>query len=411
MSILENKKNKLNLQQGQEWRNWSGSLKFTPGAVLEPESEQEVVTLINRARKEKKQVRVVGAGHSSTALVQTDDYLLSLKHFKGVEDVDRSMHRATVLAGMTVKEAGKDLYRYGLAMHNTGDVDVQTLAGAIGTGTHGTGKRLPNLSTMLVGVRMVTGRGEIIETSIDKDPDLFRALRVALGTCGVFLKMRLQLEPVYELQRKEWCVPIEKCLQDLESLKENNRNFDFYWYPRSDMAKIRVMNVVGEPMPEISYGSLERENQGYSHEILPRTRNLKFDEIEYALPAENGPACFRRVRDEIRKHFRKEVAWRLLYRTIAADDTYISPMYGRESITISLHHNAGLPFDEYFKAIEPILLDYGGRPHWGKKHYQKASRLKRLYPQWSRFHQIRKRLDPDGVFLTPYLRELLMEEK
>lgn len=398
------------MEKSVKWSNWSGSLEFTPGALVTPESEEEVVALVKKARKENKQVRVVGAGHSSTALVETTDYLLSLRHFKGVEAPDRDKHQATVLAGMTVKEAGLDLYRYGMAMHNTGDVDVQTLAGAIGTGTHGTGQKLPNLSAMLVGVRMVTGTGELLDTTIDKDPELFKALRVALGTCGVFLKMRLQLEPVYELHRKEWCVPIEKCLQDLESLKENNRNFDFYWYPRSDMAKIRVMNEVGQDMPAISYGRLDRENKGYSHEILPRTRELKFDEIEYALPAENGPACFKKVRDQIRKHFRREVAWRLLYRTIAADNTYISPMTGRKSVTISLHHNAGLPFEAYFKAIEPIFLEFGGRPHWGKKHYQQADKLQGLYPDWSRFHEIRQRLDPDGVFLTSYLRKLLLED-
>lgn len=397
------------MQKAEKWSNWSGSLQFTPKTLVAPESEKEVIALVRKARKENKHVRVVGAGHSSSALVKTSDYLLSLEHFKGVEAPNLEKHQASVLAGMSVKEAGKDLYRYGLAMHNTGDVDVQTLAGAIGTGTHGTGQRLQNLSAMLVGVRMVTGTGELLDTTIDKDPELFKALRVALGTCGVFLKMRLQLEPVYELHRKEWCVSIEKCLQNLESLKKNNRNFDFYWYPRSDMAKIRVMNEVGQRMPDISYGRLQRESKGYSHDILPRTRELKFDEIEYALPAENGPACFKQVRDQIRKNFRREVAWRVLYRTIAADDSFISPMSGRKTVTISLHHNAGLPFERYFKAIEPIFLEYGGRPHWGKKHYQKADNLKTLYPNWSSFHEVRERLDPDGVFLTPYLQELLLE--
>lgn len=397
-------------KQAQEWKNWSGSLRFTPGEIYTPESEEEVVALVNKARVEKRKVRVVGAGHSSTPLVKTDDYLLSLKHFKGVENPDSNKNRATVLAGMTVKEAGKELHRYGLAMHNTGDVDVQTVAGAIGTGTHGTGERLQNLSSMLVGVRMVTGKGEIIERGIEEDEDLFHALRVALGTCGIFLKMRLQLQPTYELHRKEWCVPISKCLENLKDLKKNNRNFDFYWYPRSDMAKIRVMNKVGEKMPDIPYGRLELEKKGFSHEILPRSRSLKFDEIEYSLPAEVGPECFKKVRDIIKKKFRKEVAWRLLYRTIQKDHTYISSMYNRESVTVSLHHNAGLPFEEYFNTIEPIFLDYGGRPHWGKKHNLTAGNLKKMFPEWDRFHSYRKKMDPDGVFLTPYLKELLIDE-
>ncbi|MDT0649009.1 D-arabinono-1,4-lactone oxidase [Autumnicola edwardsiae] len=395
----------------REWKNWSGSLRFTPGKVVTPESEDEIVQLIKKARKDNKKLRVVGAGHSSSPLVKTEDILLSLKNFKGVEAPDLQKNLATVLAGMTIKEAGKDLYRHGLAMHNTGDVDVQTVAGAIGTGTHGTGRELPNLSSMLVGVRMFTGTGEIIDTNIEEDKELFRALRVAMGTCGIFIKMRLQLQPFFRLTRKEWCVPLEKCLGNLEELQERNRNFDFYWYPRSDMAKIRVMNKEGEKMPEIPYGKLTFKKEGDSHKVLPRSRHLKFDEMEYALPAKNGPECFLEVRREIKQKWRKDVAWRVLYRTIKADDAFMSSMYGRDSVTISLHHNAGLPFWEYFRAIEPIFRRYGGRPHWGKKHTLKAAELKELFPCWDDFQKYRKRFDPDNIFLSPYMEELLIPKQ
>ncbi len=391
------------------WKNWSGSLSFSPGAIATPESEEEVVELVQAAAREKRKVRVVGAGHSSSPLVKTRDVLLSLKHFKGAEEPDPETGRLTILSGMTVKEAGKEAFRYGLAMHNTGDVDVQTIAGAIGTGTHGTGVGLKNLSSMLAGVRMVTGNGEILEASIEDDKDFFRALQVAMGSCGIFLKMRLQLQKAYRLHRKEYCVPIEKCLENLEDLKKN-RNFDFYWYPRSDLAKIRVMNEEGREMPEISYGSLEMEKKGNSHEILPRSRHLKFDEMEYVLPADKAIDCFLEVRDLIRKRWRKEIGWRVLIRTIKADDVYISPMTGRESVTISLHHNAGMRFWDYFQAMEPVFLKYGGRPHWGKKHTLKAAQLREMYPDWNKYQEIRKKMDPDGIFLTPYMKELLIAE-
>lgn len=380
---------------------------FEPGQVATPENEEEVAELIKIAAKTNRKIRVAGAGHSSSPLVQTNDILLSLKNFKGVELPDPETNRATVLAGMTVKEAGKELHRYGLAMHNTGDVDVQTVAGAIGTGTHGTGVELKNLSSMLAGVRMVTGTGEIVEASIDDDKDLFKALQVALGTCGIFLKMRLELQPSYKLHRKEWCVPIEKCLENLEDLKKN-RTFDFYWYPRSDMAKIRVMNIDKEDMPEINYGSLELEKNGHSHLILPRSRHLKFDEMEYALPVEKALECFLEVRERIRTKWRKQIAWRLLFRTIKADDNFISSMTQRESVTISLHHNAGMRFWDYFEDIEPIFRKYGGRPHWGKKHTLKAAQLKELFPEWERFQEYRQKFDPEGVFLTSYMKELLI---
>lgn len=397
------------INQQINWENWSGSLRFVPGEVICPESEEEVAALVKKAGRENKKVRVVGAGHSSTPLVKTDDYLVSLKHFKGVESPDREQNRATVLGGTVIKEAGKDLWRYGLAMHNTGDVDVQTVAGAIGTGTHGTGKELKNLSSMLIGVRMVTGTGEIVEIDKETDEDLFRALQVSLGTCGIFLKMRLQLVPAFHLHRKEWCTTIDRCLEHLDELKNNNRRFDFYWYPRSDMAKIRVMNEPEYPMPDISYGTEEVEKKGQGNLILPKSRHLAFDEMEYSLPAENGPDCFREVAERVRKKHLKRVAWRTLYRTVKADQNYLSPMSERETVTISLHQNAGMPFWDYFKDIEPIFRKYGGRPHWGKKHSLQAEELKPLYPEWDTFHQYRKEFDPARVFLTPYLQELLTD--
>lgn len=381
-------------------------MAFTPGEVIEPESEEQVCELVKKATSENKKIRIAGAGHSSSPLIKTKDYLVSLKHFQGVEDPDLETNRATVPVGMTVKEAGKDLFRYGLAMHNTGDVDVQTLAGAIATGTHGTGVALPNLSAMLYGVKMVTGTGEIVEIDRASDPETMRALQVSLGSCGIFLKMRLQLEPVYELFRREYCVSLKDCLNNLEVLKKN-RNFDFYWYPRTDLCKIRIMNTQRDEMPEINYGSLDLEKNGPGHEILPRSRHIKFDEMEYILPQEKTMDCFMEVRKQVKEKFRRDVAWRILVRTIRQDDAYISPMNGRESMTISLHHNAGLEFWDYFKAIEPIFIKYEGRPHWGKKHTQKNRALKDMYPHWDRFQEVRQKYDPQDTFLTPYMSELL----
>lgn len=383
---------------------------FTPGHIVEPESEEQVSELVKKAASENRKIRVVGAGHSSSPLVRTNDYLVSLKHFRGVEDPDLQDHQATVPVGMTVKEAGKDLFRYGLAMHNTGDVDVQTLAGAIGTGTHGTGVELPNLSAMLYGVRMITGTGEIVEISRDSDPDVMRALQVSMGSCGIFLKMRLQLEPAYQLFRREYCVSLKYCMENLEELKKN-RNFDFYWYPRTDLCKIRIMNLDKDKMPDILSGTLERDEEGPSHEILPRSRDIRFDEMEYVLPSEKAVECFYEVREQVKNRFRREVAWRLLIRTIKKDDALISPMSERESVTISLHHNAGLRFWDYFQAIEPIFLKYGGRPHWGKKHTLKAENLREMYPHWEQFQNTRRKFDPQGIFLSPYMHELLNSEK
>jgi FAD/FMN-containing dehydrogenase len=311
---------------------------------------------------------------------------------------------------MTIHDAGKAFLEVGLATHNTGDVDVQTVAGAIGTGTHGTGRKLQNLSTMLIGARMVNGTGEIVEYSLEQHPEIIRALRVSLGALGIFTEIRLRLVPAFQLRRREWCTHIDDCMANLDQLIAENHNFDFYWYPRSDEAKLRTLNPPGAGSNSLLFAQVQKESTAWSNEVLPRRRELKFEEMEYALDSAAGPECFQEVRRRVKAKWRKIVGWRVLYRTIAGDDAYLSPFYGRDSVTISIHQNVGLPFWEYFADIEPIFRAYGGRPHWGKKHTLKATDLRPLYPMWDRFLELQQRMDPHGVFLNGYLRELILGE-
>ncbi|MEW6116535.1 MAG: D-arabinono-1,4-lactone oxidase [Nitrospirota bacterium] len=390
-----------------EWRNWSGSFRFTPASTEAPAGEEELSKIVQRAAAEGRTVRVVGAGHSSSPLVQTEDILISMERLKGVESHDTSVREVTIKSGMMLREANRAFLDLGLALENLGDVDLQSLGGAIGTGTHGTGKRLHILSHHLIGGRLINGRGELIEFSMERDPDFVLAARVVLGTLGIFTALKLRLVPVFHLHRKEWCTHIEDCMANLDRLIEENRNFDFYWYPRSDEAKLRTLNFEEEEQRAIPYARCVKEMSGWSGEVIPRQRELRFDEIEFFFPAESAPACFREVRKRVKQRHRKNVGWRVLYRTIAADDAYLSGAHGCDSATISLHQNTMLPYEEYFKDIESIFRAYGGRPHWGKKHYLKAEDLKPLYPLWDRFLEFRQQMDPEGVFLNPYLGEIL----
>lgn len=390
-----------------QWSNWSGSLRFTPAGIEEPRDEESLLHLVTRAAEDGRNVRVVGSGHSSAPLVQTDDILVSLAGFNGMLSNDRNGCEATFGAATTLKEAGKALLDAGLAMSNLGDVDFQTLAGVIGTGTHGTGKQLKILPDQLIGVRLVTGTGEIKEYSQETDPDFMRGARVSLGLLGIFTSVRLRLEPAFQLHRRDWCTHIDDCLEHLQELIETNRNFDFYWYPRSDMTKLRTLNHQGKGAGDLPYARCIKEESGWISQVLPRQRELRFDEMEYWLPQEAGPDCFREVRKRILEKHRRIVGWRVLYRTVAADDTFLSSAYGRDSVTISLHQNASLPFKGYFDDIEPIFRAHGGRPHWGKIHSLTPSELRQHYPQWERFHKLRRMIDPDNLFVNPYLADLL----
>jgi|HigsolmetaAR206D_1030411.scaffolds.fasta_scaffold03184_3 FAD/FMN-containing dehydrogenase len=391
----------------REWRNWSGSLRFVPGEHAEPASEDEVRALVERARATGRTIRPVGSGHSSSPLVRTDGILLDLNRLTGLLAENQERRQATVGAGTRLRDLGEQLYDAGLAMDNLGDVDVQTVAGATATGTHGTGLRFGNLSTQIVGARLVTGTGETLEVSPTHNADLLPAVRLSLGALGVLTRITLRLSRVYELHRRTWCSHVDWTLANLEQLQRENRNMDFYWYPRSDQTQIRTLNLVGHE-PALRPPTGYRESiTGASHRNIPRHRELRFDEMEYMIPSAAFPDCFAELRRRIRDRHRRYVGWRVLVRTVAADDIHLSGAYGRPTTTVACLQNAGLPYDEYFADVERVFRQYGGRPHWGKKHSLTARELRPLYPAWDTFAEIRRRLDPDGVFLTPDLARLL----
>lgn len=390
----------------QEWVNWSGSLRFTPERCVAPESEEALAALVGQAASSGQTVRVVGSGHSSSPLVATAGLLVSLRALRSLISHDQERCQVTIGAGITLHEAGKVLLPLGMAFANLGDIDRQTIAGAFSTGTHGTGLSLPPLAAQLIGGRLVTGAGEVVAFDA-RDPAVLNAVRVSLGALGVLTELQLQLVPAHKLRKRTWCAGIEDCLEHFAALALAHRHVDFYWYPRSDEVKIRTMDPLDAAPATFPFARLLREEVGWSSEITPNVRELRFEEMEYALPVEHGLACFREVRQRIKARWRHLVGWRVLYRTIAADDALLSLAHGRATATISLHQNATLPFREFFADVEPLLRTYGGRPHWGKQHTLRAGQLRPLYPGWNRFLDVRQHLDPGGVFLNGSLRELL----
>lgn len=391
----------------EEWTNWSGSVRFEPAEINKPGQEEEVRQLVSQALAQKREIRVVGAGHSSSPLVKTNQILVDLGALKGLVSHQPETGEVKILPATSVQETGQELIKLGLAMHNTGDVDYQTLAGAFSTGTHGSGRSMQNLPGMLVGCRLVDGRGQVQAFTREQHPEMLQAARVALGALGILTELTIQTEPARQFVRKEYCTHIDTCLHHLPALIADNQMFDFYWYPRSDLAKLRTCNPAEAGVPPLPFADQVKEQAGWLYQILPRQRTLKYEEMEYALPFEAGPACFREVRDRIKARHRQYVGWRVLYRTVAADDAYLSPFSQRDSVTIAVLQNHQLEYQKYFDDIEPIFKAYGGRPHWGKKHSLTAKELNSLYPDWEKFLQIRKELDPEGIFPNNYLREIL----
>ncbi|RQG97088.1 D-arabinono-1,4-lactone oxidase [Natrarchaeobius chitinivorans] len=403
----------LDEESPEEWTNWSGGISFEPDRVVKPERESELQSVVRHCAETGETVRVAGAGHSWTPVVETDGVVVSLENMTGVVSHDSEANEATIRGGTTLGEAGIELHERNLAMENLGDVTMQTVAGACGTGTHGTGAGFENLAGSLVGGRMVTGTGEIREFDAEDDPELLDAVRVSLGTLGIFTEIRLDLLRTYKLRRREYCARFEDFWDHLDDLIEENRNFDFYWYPRSDEVKLRLLNAPGGGTDdsELEYATLVEDETGWSHQVIPAHNEIgrKFEEMEYAVPREVAKECVLRARDRIRDRWRSDVGWRVLVRTVGADDSYLSTEYERETMTISCIQNAELEYWEYFEDMEPLFREYDGRPHWGKRHSLRAPELEELYPEWDRFQSFRRELDPEGVFTTDYVVELLGE--
>lgn len=386
------------------WTNWSGSVAAEPHQLLAPADEAEVAAVVARAARQATTVRVAGSGHSFVPIVPAEDCILSLERLTGLVAVDRPAGRAELFAGTRLRDATHLLWEHGLALPNQGDVDTQALAGAIATGTHGTGPAYGSISTRLVAARLVTADGSTVDIT---DPELLPALRVSLGLLGIMTRVTLACVPRYALRERVWQRPIDACLEELEHDIAANDHYEFFWFPRADIAESKSLNPVDaepeaeEPPPLEGPG----ERIGWSHRIYPSVRDLRFNEMEYAIPAEAGPDCFRAIRERMKTRHPK-VGWPIEYRTLAADDAWLSPAFGRATVTISVHEAADRPYREFFTDLEPIFRDFGGRPHWGKFHTCSRADLAARYPRFDDFCELRRQFDPNGRFLSPYLAPL-----
>jgi FAD/FMN-containing dehydrogenase len=386
------------------WTNWSGTVRCTPRRIARPTTEAELAALMRDAARRGETLRAAGSGHSHTPLVACDGVIAVLDAFSGVRACDAARRIARIGAGSLLSSLGEPLRAAGLAMENLGDVDVQTLAGALATGTHGTGRRLGSLATQVVGLRLVTPAGEVVECSADTSPELFDAARVSLGALGIAIEATLRLVPAYRLHERILREDVETCLERFEERSRRHRHCEFFWLPARDQAEVKILDdtqAEPDPLPDRRYERID-----HSHRVLPSVREQRFVEMEYALPAEAGLACFRELRALMQRRH-AEVVWPVEVRTVAPDGVPLSPASGRETITLSVHQGAGLPFEALFADAEALLRSHGGRPHWGKWHTCTAAELAPLYPRWDAFARARRALDPGGTLLNDHLRRVL----
>lgn len=390
-------------EPSEEWSNWSGSVTCTPKSSERAQSEADLVKLVHKADQEAWTVRLAGSGHSFTPLCATDGMTVSMADMTGIVELDHDARQATILGGTKLRHMHVPLREAGLAMENLSDIDRQAIAGAIATGTHGTGKGIPSIASQVIGLRLVVASGDIVECSLDESPELFRAAQVSLGSLGIVSTVRMQLMDTYRLHERTWTSSFDECFSSLEQSINNNRHFEFFWVSQRDRCMNKTLNITDKMPDEMKDNDNERI--GHSDVIFPSVRSRRFNEIEYSVPEKLGPDCLLELRElMLGKH--SDVVMPLEYRTVGAEDALLSMAYGRDTVTISAHQLAELPHEAFFADVESIFRNHHGRPHWGKIHTMNAKELATLYPEWESFRKIREQIDPKGLFMNDHLRTL-----
>ncbi len=430
------------------WTNWAGTVQARPRRLHRPTSTDEVGAVVTEVAERGGRLRPVGSGHSFSPIAATDPGCdaLDLAHLTGLVSADVETGLVTVRAGTTLRHLNTLLDTLGLAMTNLGDIDSQTIAGAISTGTHGTGAHFGGLATQVVALELVTADGSLVRCSANERPTVFDAARVGLGALGVITGVTLRCEPAFVLEAHEGPQPLDRVLADFHRLADSEDHFEFYWFPygRNALVKRNTRRPPGtsaRPLPaarrfldytvmeNVAFGGLcrigraaprlvprlgalasaalsTRRYSDASHRVFATRRSVRFVESEYAVPRESVLDVLERLRALVSR-LRHPVAFPVEVRVAAADDIWLSTAYGRDSAYVAVHQYVGMPYEEYFASFAEIADAVGGRPHWGKMHALGAARLRELYPRFDDFRRVRAELDPSGVFGNAYLDRVL----
>lgn len=388
------------------WKNWSGRHESSLKQLAFVRSEADAAATITRCRDEGTTIRVAGAGHSHAPVVLNDEVIIDVSGLSGILDVDQDNQRAWIRAGSPIYSIGRQLHDHGLALKNQGDIDRQLLGGVIATGTHGTGQQLQNISASVAGLRLILGSGEQVQCDRANEPDLFEVARLSVGSVGLITDIQMEVGQSEVLREAGYQSSFDDLFEQIPPLITAHQRFEFFWHPASDEATVKIIDPCSEPP---SYPLAEEgARQAWSYEVLPSHRPHLHTEMEYSIPAADGPACLQEIRRLIQSDF-KDVVWPVEYRTVAEDDIWLSMASGRPTVTISVHQDIRLDETAYYRACEEIFLSYGGRPHWGKVNYLDGQQLAGLYPQYERWWQVRDRFDPEGIFLNAYMRGIRPE--
>jgi FAD-linked oxidoreductase len=428
----------------REWRNFSGDQRCLPARIEQLANRAELIESVKLAGEAGWTVRAVGSGHSFTDVACTGGVMLELDRLNRILDVDAEAGLVKVESGIGLRELSESIWGYGMALENLGDIDKQTISGAVSTATHGTGSRFRNLSSQIEAMELVLPDGSLLEVSAESEPELLGAVRVGLGALGIIATVTLGTVPAFTIRRVDSPLPLDETLERLDDLADGSDHFEFYVFPYTTTALMRQSQRTDDP-PEprnrvLEYGQeivLENWAMGTiarlgrripsriprlnrfissqlgksvkvdrSYRVFASQRRIRFTEMEYAIPRRHAVEAVRAVLDAA-ESASPPVGFPIEVRFVAGDEAWLSPTHERDACYIAVHQYQGMAWESYFRSVEAIMDGYGGRPHWGKRHFQTAATVAERYPRWEDFRAARARLDPDGRFRNHYLDRVL----
>jgi len=428
----------------RRWRNWSGEQRCRPLLIQRPRTREGLIADVIAATEQGRALKVAGSGHSFSGVALTDGVMLDVGLLDRILDHDPGAGLVKVEAGIVLGDLNRRLDQRGLALENLGDIDRQTLAGSISTGTHGTGARFRSLSSQVEALEIVTADGTLHAIDERSDADTLRAARIGLGALGAIYSVTLRTVTNFRIDRTDRARPLAEVLDGLDHFADELDHFEFYVFPHTDTALCRestrtqapaqprgraavyaqevivenwvaaafaqVARHVPAAIPTLSRlaasGAGKSRKLDSSFRVYASERRLKFTEMEYAIPRENAREAIERVL-EIASRPEFEVCFPIEVRFVAGDDAMLSPAHGRDSAYVAVHHDRRGDWQPYFDAVAGVMADYRGRPHWGKRHGLTSVELAQLYPRYEDFEGVRARLDPGGAFANPYLEQVL----
>jgi FAD/FMN-containing dehydrogenase len=405
----------------ETWTNWAANQTCTPAYTFQPRSEDEVLDAVRFAIGQRLPVRAVGAGHSSTPIVQTGGVLIHTDALTGLTDVDTARRRVRVRGGTHLSDLGDAMWEHELAMPNQGDAANESIAGVLATAAHGSGLGQTSVSARLRGARIVTGLGEIVEID-ERDVQRLRAAQVAIGTLGIMTEVELEVSPRYYLQEEISYPQWDQAQDEVAHQVATARHYSFLWCPHDRSPDLYELPCpAGLPMANRTYQKVYREVDVTESGGLVSTARGRIDrsyrifdaggmstpfhELEYGVPAEQAmPAIAAMQRlmqvDHPDQRYPLEVRW------VKADDAYLSPFHRRDTCVLSVSGAPGSDYWPYLRDVDALLSDFDARPHWGKLHFLTRDRIAHAYPEFQAFDAVRRELDPDGIFLNASLGQL-----